>query len=95
MKNMMIKSLVATAILSSSFAVFAASANADGGLMEQMMSKNNQVSAVQGDLSGVQIHTSGHHNGGLMEKMTPVKVTNDLGSNVQEQLHNVYVKPNV
>jgi hypothetical protein len=97
MKNMMIKSLVAIAVLSTACAVSAApnGGNQNGGLMKQMSPvkvETNTSSYAQQQLNNVRMSSSATHGvGGLMKEMTPIKVQANTSEYAQKQLHNVYM----
>lgn len=97
MKNMMIKSLVAIAVLSTACAVSAApnGGNQNGGLMQQMTPvkvETNTSSYAQQQLKNVRMtKTATHGFGGLSHEMTQIKVKANTSDYAQKQLHNVYM----
>lgn len=96
MKNMMIKSLVAIAVLSAAFTASAASGgNQNGGLMKQMSPvkvQTNTSDYAQKQLDNVRMSSSATHGvGGLMKEMTPIKVQTNTSEYAQKQLNDVYI----
>lgn len=90
MKNMIRNSVI---VLASVFAINAAQAESDGGLMAEMMAKKFPAQvitepAVQAHLAQVKLPAETHQNGGLMAEMMaarfPAKVIDDPSA--QERL---------